>query len=310
MKRFFSFFLFISTVFVSCKKSDNLPPIDNNVDLDGTSINDSSLLYPERFLQSVKNKTPNELEKNQPVFICVHGYSASTFEWIEFRDFIKEKGNAITSLVLLGGHGRDYEDFKKATWTDWQTPILTEIQNLTELGYKKLFLVGSSTGCPLILNALYQNKLSSNVKRITLIDPIIVPSNKTLSLVSAVGPMLGYSSSEFEVGEVGFWYKYRPYQSLKELNTLTQEVRKKLEDGIQTNIPVAVYKSNKDGSADPIGAVLLDKGIKPETAELKKIKIIDSDLHVFTRLKGRNTFSTKDKENQQIVFNEILNSNK
>ena len=310
MKRFFSFFLFISTVFVSCKKSDNLPPIDNNVDLDGTSINDSSLLYPERFLQSVKNKTPNELEKNQPVFICVHGYSASTFEWIEFRDFIKEKGNATTSLVLLGGHGRDYEDFKKATWTDWQTPILTEIQNLTELGYKKLFLVGSSTGCPLILNALYQKKLSSNVKEITLIDPIIVPSNKTLSLVSAVGPILGYSTSEFESGEVGFWYKYRPYQSLKELNTLTQDVRKKLEDGIQTNIPVTVYKSNKDGSADPIGAVLLDKGIKPETAELKKIKIIDSDLHVFTRLKGRNTFSTKDKENQQIVFNEILNSNK
>jgi carboxylesterase len=310
MKRYFTLFILLSAVFVSCKKSDKLPPIDNNIDLDGTLINDSSLSYPERFLQSVRNKTPNELEKNQPVFICVHGYSASTFEWIEFRDFIQEKGSATTSLVLLGGHGRDYEDFKKATWTDWQIPILTEIQNLTNLGYKNLYLIGSSTGCPLILNAFYQNKLTSNVKGITLIDPIIVPSNKTLSLVSAVGPMLNYSTSEFEVGEVGFWYKYRPYQSLKELNTLTQEVRKKLEDGIQTNIPITVYKSNKDGSADPIGAVLLDKGLKPEAANLKKIKIIDSDLHVFTRLKGRNTFSTKDKENQQIVFNEIVNYNK
>ena len=310
MKRYFTLLILMIHVLISCKKIDKQPPIDNNIDLDGTLINDSSLLYPERFLQSVRNKTPNELEKNQHVFVCVHGYSASTFEWIEFRDFIKEKGNATSSLVLLGGHGRDYEDFKKATWTDWQTPILTEIQNLTELGYKNLFLVGSSTGCPLILNALYQNKLSSNVKGITLIDPIIVPSNKTLSLVSAVGPMLGFSTSEFEAGEVGFWYKYRPYQSLKELNTLTQEVRKKLEDGIQTNIPITVYKSNKDGSADPIGAVLLDKGLKLEAANLKKIKIIDSDLHVFTRLKGRNTFSTKDKENQQIVFNEIVNSNK
>jgi carboxylesterase len=310
MKGYFLQLLLVCSIFVSCKKSDKQPPIDNAIDLDGTLINDSSLLYPERFLQSARNKTPNELEKNQPVFICVHGYSASTFEWIEFRDFIKEKGNATTSLVLLGGHGRDYEDFKKASWTEWQTPIVTEIQNLTNLGYKNLYLIGSSTGCPLILNAFYQNKLSSKLKGITLIDPIIVPSNKTLSLVNAVGPMLGYSTSEFEVGEVGFWYKYRPYQSLKELNTLTQEVRKKLEDGIQTNIPITVYKSNKDGSADPIGAVLLDKGIKPEVANLKKIKIIDSDLHVFTRLKGRNTFSAKDKENQQIVFNEIVNSNK
>ena len=310
MKNYFSLILMTGYLLTSCSKTDKLPPIDNAIDLDGTLINDSSLLYPERFLQSARNKTPDEITKNQPVFICVHGYSATTFEWIEFRDFIKEKGNATTSLVLLGGHGRDYEDFKKASWTDWQAPILNEIQTLTNLGYKNLNLIGSSTGCPLILNALYQNKLTSNVKGITLIDPIIVPSNKTLSLVSAVGPMLGYSTSEFEAGEVGFWYKYRPYQSLKELNTLTQEVRKKLEDGLNSDIPITVYKSSKDGSADPVSAVLLDRGLKMNGTTTKRIEMIESELHVFTRLKGRNTFSTKDKENQQIVFNEIINSNK
>lgn len=310
MKNYFSLILITGYLFASCSKTDKLPPIDNAIDLDGTLINDSSLLYPERFLQSARNKTPDEITKNQPVFICIHGYSATTFEWIEFRDFIKEKGNATTSLVLLGGHGRDYEDFKKASWTDWQAPILNEIQTLTNLGYKNLNLIGSSTGCPLILNALYQNKLTSNVKGITLIDPIIVPSNKTLSLVSAVGPMLSYSTSEFEAGEVGFWYKYRPYQSLKELNTLTQEVRKKLEDGLNSDIPITVYKSSKDGSADPVSAVLLDRGLKMNGTTTKRIEMIESELHVFTRLKGRNTFSKKDEENQQNVFNEIINSNK
>ncbi len=310
MKNYFSLILITGYLFASCSKTDKLPPIDNAIDLDGTLINDSSLLYPERFLQSARNKTPDEITKNQPVFICVHGYSATTFEWIEFRDFIKEKGNATTSLVLLGGHGRDYEDFKKASWTDWQAPILNEIQTLTNLGYKNLNLIGSSTGCPLILNALYQNKLTSNVKGITLIDPIIVPSNKTLSLVSAVGPILSYSTSEFAAGEVGFWYKYRPYQSLKELNTLTQEVRKKLEDGLNSDIPITVYKSSKDGSADPVSAVLLDRGLKMNGTTTKRIEMIESELHVFTRLKGRNTFSKKDEENQQNVFNEIINSNK
>jgi len=300
----------IGFLIVSCSKTDKLPPIDNAVDLDGTLINDSSLQFPERFLQSIRNKTPNETEKNQPVFICVHGYSATTFEWIEFRDFVKSKGNATTSLVLLGGHGRDYEDFKKASWNDWQSPILTEIQSLTNLGYKNLHLIGSSTGCPLILNALYENKFSTNVKGINLIDPIIVPSNKTLSLVSAVGPMLSYSTTEFESGESGFWYKYRPYQSLKELNTLTQDVRKKLEFGTNSDIPITVYKSSKDGSADPISAVLLDRGLKMNGNASKRIELIESELHVFTRLHGRNSYTSKDIENQQKVFNELLNFSK
>lgn len=293
----------------SCSKNEKLPPIDDAVDLDGKIINDSSLTYPERFLQSARETAPNETIKNTPVFVCVHGYSATTFEWIEFRDFVKNKGNANTSLVLLGGHGRDYNDFKNATSTDWQTPILEEINKLFQMGYKKIYLIGSSTACPLILNALYNQKLN-NIKGITLIDPIIVPSNKTLSLINTVGPALGYSTTEFEAGEAGFWYKYRPYQSLKELNNLTQEVRKKLEFGIQSSIPITVFKSTKDGSADPISAVLIKKGINMNESVSKNIKMIDSDLHVFTRLKGRNSYTAKDQENQQLVFNEIINSNK
>jgi len=294
-------------LFTACKKEDKLPPIDNTIDLDGTTINDSSLTHPENFLLSVAKPIPTVLDKSKPVFIAVHGFTATTFEWLEFKNYVKNNGNALISVVLLGGHGRDYTDFKKATWEDWQAPIITEYNALRKLGYTNISLIGSSTGCPLLLEAISAKKLNTDVlKKVFFIDPIIVPSTKTLALISAVGPALGYSESTMEQGENGFWYKYRPYQALEQLNTITQLMRKKLEDGIKlpNNVSLTVYKTKKDDAADPISAALLYNGITNK--EKLKVTIIDSELHVFTRLKGRNVITSKDKELQNKVFNEIL----
>jgi carboxylesterase len=294
-------------LFTACKKEDKLPPIDNTIDLDGTTINDSSLTHPENFLLSVAKPIPTVLDKSKPVFIAVHGFTATTFEWLEFKNYVKNNGNALISVVLLGGHGRDYTDFKKATWEDWQAPIITEYNALRKLGYTNISLIGSSTGCPLLLEAISAKKLNTDVlKKVFFIDPIIVPSTKTLALISAVGPALGYSESTMEQGENGFWYKYRPYQALEQLNTITQLMRKKLEDGIKlpNNVSLTVYKTKKDDAADPISAALLYNGITNK--EKLKVTIIDSELHVFTRLKGRNVITANDLEIQNKVFNEIL----
>ena len=294
-------------LFTACKKSEKLPPIDNAIDLDGTTINDSSLTHPEKFLLSVANPSPTIQDKSTPVFIAVHGFTATTFEWLEFKNFVKNNGNALISVVLLGGHGRDYSDFKKATWEDWQAPIITEYNALRALGYTNISLIGSSTGCPLLLEAISANKLNTDVlKKVFFIDPIIVPSTKILTLISAVGPALGYSESSMEKGENGFWYRFRPYQALEQLNTITQLMRKKLEDGIKlpNNVSLTVYKTKKDDAADPISAALLYNGITNK--EKLKVTIIDSELHVFTRLKGRNVITSKDIELQNKVFNEIL----
>ena len=296
-------------LFTACKKSDKLPPIDNAIDLDGTTINDSSLTYPEKFLLSVANLNPSVQDKSKPVFIAVHGFTASTFEWLEFKNFVKGNGKALISVVLLGGHGRDYTDFKNATWEDWQAPIITEYNAIRALGYTNISFIGSSTGCPLLLEAISAKKLNTDVlKKVFFIDPIIVPSNKTLALISAVGPALGYSASTMEQGENGYWYKYRPYQALEQLNTITQVLRKKLENGITLpdNISLTIYKAKKDGSADPIGAALLYRGITNK--EKLKVKIINSELHVFTRLKGRNVITAEDIELQNNLFNEILST--
>ena len=296
------------TFFYSCKKEDKMPPIDNAIDLDGTQINDSSLTYPERFLLSAAKPNPSNIDLNTPVIIAAHGFTASTFEWIELRDFAKSTGQFYTSIVLLGGHGRDYSDFKAASWQDWQQPIIDEYVRLRNLGYTNISFIGSSTGCPLVLNAVYDSKINPDVlKNIFLIDPIIVPSNKILSIVNTVGPALSYSTSEMEAGENGFWYKYRPYQALSQLNDLTQLVRKNLEDGIvlPSNVKMYVYKSKDDGSADPVSAPILYSGVKQSDGSKFSVQMVNSNLHVFSRLKGRPTVFTEDLQLQQTTFNEI-----
>jgi group I intron endonuclease len=94
-------------------------------------------------------------------------------------------------------------------------------------------------------------------------------------------------------GENGYWYKYRPYQALEQLNEVTQLVRKELEEGIvlPNNIQLVVYKSLKDGTADPVSVALLKRGIHTIDGGNIDVVMVNSQLHVFTRLRGRNEFS-------------------
>lgn len=311
MKSTFFYTLLVCLLALSaCKKGDKMPPIDNAIDLDGTIINDSSLIYPTHFLLSAAKHSPTPLELNTPVVIAVHGFSATTFEWIEFRDFASNSGSFLTSLILLGGHGRDYEDFKNASWEDWQQPIIDEYTKLRNLGYKKINIVASSTGCPLVLDMVHNSKINADkLTHIFLIDPIVVPSNKTLSLINAVGKSLSYSESTMEKGENGYWYKYRPYQALQQLNDFTQHIRKQIEHKIilPQNVKLYVYKSKEDSTADPISAAMLLNGVFHADGSSINVEMINSNLHVFTRLKGRNSYFSEDIQIQQNTFNDIKN---
>lgn len=298
-------FLFL---YISCKKSSDRPPINDSVDLDGKLIFDSSLNSPANFLLSAAIPNPDSTTLLKPVIICAHGYTACNFEWTEFRNFIKQKSNALVSLVLLGGHGRTYDEFKASSWQDWQQPIIDEFNRLRSMGYKKISLAGSSTGGTLILDMLSDNKINFDVLRhVFMIDPIIIPANKTLSTVSVAGSFVSYIEVELESGENGFWYKYRPEETLKELEEITTKKRETLESGFKlpTGVTLTVYKSKKDPTVDANSAVLIKQGVKNADGSEIEVKMIESNLHVFTRLHGRNTYLQSDIDLQQQTFNEM-----
>lgn len=301
-----SLFVFAVLLLFSCAKN---PEIDNDTMLDGDKIFDASIYHPEKYLASkyLANASPQQL--NKPVIICAHGFSATTFEWDELREFADLDTAFFVSQVLLGGHGRTYEDFKNASWDDWQSSIREEYKALSDLGFKKIYLVGSSTGAPLIVNMVKSGFFNNLIKPkgIFLIDPIVISGNKTLTLVSTLGPVLGYTTTELDTGEQGHWYVYRPYQSLEQLMDLIDKTRKDLESGfyLPAGTFMKVYKTTKDEVADPVSAVLLYKGLKTSSGGKISIEMLNSHLHVFTRLRGRNNLTTSDYALQTKAFNEM-----
>jgi carboxylesterase len=290
---------------VSCAKD---PDINDAVDLDGDVIFDPSLDHPENYLLSKKIPNPTTQQLKMPVVITVHGFSASTWEWDEFCEWSTSRGTFLTSQVLLGGHGMTYEVFKTSKWEDWQRPIIREYKALDSLGYTNINIVGSSTGGTLILEMIISRKLANyrQPEHIVMVDPIVLPSNKMLSLIGFVGPMIGYTETSLDSVENGHYYKYRPQEALKQLLELLEITRHDLEDGITftDNTSLNIYKSIHDNSADPVSALLLYKGISTSLGK-PQVKIVDSDFHVFTYLKGRDSYSDKDKALQLTTFAEI-----
>ncbi len=293
----------------SCGKDPEIEAIM----LDSGLFFDQSIYNPQNYLVSAAKPNPTTAEALKPVIIAIHGYSATTFEWDEFRTWKGSRTDFSISQVLLGGHGRDYQSFKNSNWKDWRQPIINEFEKLEGQGYKNISFAGSSTGSTLILKMLADGYFDNHIKpkHIFLIDPIIVPSNKALSLVGALGPIIGYTTVENTAGEEKYYYHYRPYETLQELRNIINIIRNDLEKGVilPAGCTLSVLKSEKDDVADPVSAVLIYKGLKTSTGAPVKVKLIPSNLHVYTRLNFRaQTPSVTDYQNQTYTFKEIANT--
>ncbi|CAN5427335.1 hypothetical protein BH09BAC6_BH09BAC6_04070 [soil metagenome] len=292
-------------LFAGCKKTPN---ISADI-LGGGQVFDPSTYHPENYLVSVAKPNPNAVEAQKPVIIACHGYSATTFEWDEFRELSKTNDSYSISQVLLDGHGRTYEDFKRSTWHSWQLSIADEYNKLVKAGYTHINFAASSTSGTLLLDMIHSgffNNANTTVN-IFLIDPIIIPSDKSLSLVAILGPMLGYVEADNTKGEDTYYYHFRPQETLQQLENALNTVRKELQEGIALpkNVYLKVFKSRQDPTADPVSAVLIYNGTKTNTGNPIDLELVDSKLHVFTRLSLRTGVTDKDKANQASAFTKI-----
>jgi carboxylesterase len=295
----------ILLMFSGCKKSPSIPAGD----LGGGVIFDPSLYNPKAYLVSAANPNPTPTDAQRPVIIACHGYTATTFEWDELRTWSAANPNYFISQVLLAGHGATYADFKNSTWHDWQSSIANEYNKLVADGYKNIDFAASSTSCTLLLDMIHQgffNNANTTV-HIFLVDPIVIPSDKSLSLIGILGPVLGYVTSGLAAGEEKYYYHYRPEETLQQLQDCLNVVRNELQDGITLpkNVYLKVYKSIKDPTADPVSAVLIYNGIKTSSGNRIDLDLINSNLHVFTRLSLVPNVTTLDKQNQVYAFTDI-----
>jgi carboxylesterase len=266
-------------------------------------------------LVSTRIPAPSDSQKESlQVVIAVHGYTASTYEWREYKDFAEDTANGHDrmriSLVLLGGHGRDLDAFQASTWRQWGAPILAEYDALVKLGYKNISFACASTGCALLMQYISDGAFAERQppRWIHMIDPIVVPSAKLLSLVDLVGPVLGNSPNEGSPDENRHWYVNRPQETLQELYELVNLVKNRLETGfsLPKGTKAKVYKTKHDNSADPVGALLIYKGMRKADGSHIEAQMLDSRLHVFTRLMYRDpAASDADRALQKWAFGEM-----
>lgn len=304
MKTIFRFF-FLVFVISGCSKD---PDVSDDM-LGGGVVFDPSIYEPEEFLISHAIPNPTPEQAMTPVIIASHGYTATTFEWNEFRQYADAHGGVYVSQVLLGGHGGNYDDFKNSSWRDWQGAIILEYDRLVQAGFQNIHLLGSSTSGALFLELLSNDYFKGKPApgQVLLIDPIVIPSNKTLSMIHIFGPMLGYLEVDQSAAEDKVYFHYRPEETLRELQNLINEVRKDLEKGLvlPQGTSLKVYKSIKDPTADPVSAVLIKKGVKTFSGNPIEVEMINSDLHVYTRLELR-PHTAADTQNQLATFNDII----
>lgn len=284
---------------------DKTPPITDD-QLDGEVIFDPSLNDPDAFLVSARGAPADAADLSRPVLIAAHGYSASTAEWAELDAYAAGAGFEV-SRVLLGGHGRTYADFRASRWEDWRESVTREYEALVALGYTDVSLAGSSTGGTLLLELLQSGYFDARPapRHVFLVDAIVLPSVKLQSLAGIVGPALVYVETDQSAAEDRVYYRFRPEETVRELNELIEEVRKGLEAGVTLpqNTTLTVFHAERDPTANVLSAVLIARGVTGFGASpAVEVSIVDSDLHVFTRLDLREGVTPADRARQAAAF--------
>ena len=268
-------------------------------------LTDSSFLVSTRFSDS------DIIDYDKPVIICAHGFSASSFEWMEFYRYAEEMDSVYISLVVLGGHGTSLMDFKNSEWEDWGIPIMKEYEVLCEMGFTNISIAGSSTGGALMIEALTAGKFKNlpQPNNMFLIDPYIIPSNGIIYMIDVIGMVIKNSPNPtLNEERKAYWYYNRPAETLIELKELILLVQERLEPGFEiiSNMNLIVYKAKDDGTAGVAGAYLIKDKVFYENGEKPIINIYDSDKHVLTRGALREEWSELDKELQMNIFNDMI----
>jgi carboxylesterase len=108
----------------------------------------------------------------------------------------------------------------------------------------------------------------------------VVPSVKLQSVVGLIGPMLVFTEVDQTSEENKYWYRFRPQETITELNNVMKVVRKDLEDGVKlpTDTYLKVFHSY-DPVASSTSSVLIYKGLKRVPANID-VQLMDSDIHV------------------------------
>jgi carboxylesterase len=272
--------------------------------LDSPLTRDIHFDDPYRLVSS-RFPTPTEAQKQSPVMVLVHGFSASTFEFDAFKKAMSKKAPSIMySSVIMGGHGRDYQSFKAASYSDWVAPIRDEVEKLTSMGYERIILFGVSTGATGILHLILDDQLALGaIAHVLLMDAYVKPKDASLFFV----PVIQYVVKNTRSGaarsiETRHWHVNRPTSALVELLRLVKLVQGQLKNlNAYDGPPMTLFTAKNDPTADTRGSDLVSS--KVDGARLVRY---DSDRHVIIESQAKLDWTDIDQGHFDAVINHVF----
>ncbi|MFA5127361.1 MAG: alpha/beta fold hydrolase [Patescibacteria group bacterium] len=87
---------------------------------------------------------------NDTLIILVHGFSASPYYLHRLADFLAQRGSDV-EVVLLAGHGSDFDELKNTTHLDWYRSLERVYLKFAN-SYQNIFVLGESFGANLAIN--------------------------------------------------------------------------------------------------------------------------------------------------------------
>lgn len=89
--------------------------------------------------------------RNSTIAILVHGFTSTPIVMRHLADYLAEQGIDVET-VLLAGHGRNLETFKRTKWENWFDTVENALLENSRR-YKNVFLIGHSMGANLCIHA-------------------------------------------------------------------------------------------------------------------------------------------------------------
>ena len=192
----------------------------------------------------------NEKNKNisNSVVICLHGWTATTYESKPIGDAIFQSG-IDSAGPLLPGHGYKEEhvakrELSRIKFTDWISAVRHEIVEARK-NYQKVFIYGQSMGGALALYAASEGIVDGCA--------VTAPAIKLPSYLNIIGPIIGFMNIfRKKMTNLNFFNEEYSFESFKSANEL-----RKLAKNVQNNLskikcPILVCHSKNDSAIDPV----------------------------------------------------------
>jgi carboxylesterase len=209
------------------------------------------------------------------VLLC-HGFTGSPWSLRPWGERLAEAGFSVR-LPLLPGHGTDWRDMNRTTWTDWYGALEPALAELRESCHS-VFVFGLSMGGTLALRLAEEH--GPEIAGLVLVNPSVTTLRKDAALLPVlsrlVASMPGIGNDIARPGITELAYDRLPLRAAASLSRLWREVRRDLG---RVEQPLLLLRSAVDHVVEPVNATIIMAGVRSKDV---RETVLPNSYHVAT----------------------------